>query len=140
VPRWFSIVIPVVAFMVVGVLVPLAVLIWLLAHHEPPYVLDRAALGSARTALGGDPVTLKPVTGTLAFIAPSAPALERLVSQSALRRNAKRDVGNTVLDDHGATATLVGLGWFFAALALATIAVVRGASSMIAAQREGRAA
>jgi hypothetical protein len=213
VPRWFSIVIPVVAFMVVGVLVPLAVLIWLLAHHEPPYVLDRAALGSARTALGGDPVTLKPVTGTLdviadggttatyadgstativhtsrpdqvvgkyggslsergsssfsvggftqrdarltdgrfartigtdgtvlAFIAPSAPALERLVSQSALRRNAKRDVGNTVLDDHGATATLVGLGWFFAALALGTIAVVRGASSMIAAQREGRAA
>ena len=204
---------PVVASIVVGVLAPLGALIWLLAHHEPPYVLDRAALAGARTALGGNPVTLKPATGTLdviadggttatyadgstativhaarpdqvvekyggslserrsssfsvggftqrdavlndgrfartigtdgtvlAFIAPSAPALERLAAQSAVRRNAKRGVGNTVLDDHGAVATLAGLGWFFAAFALATVAVVRGGIAMVAAQRDGSAA
>jgi hypothetical protein len=201
-PGWFSIVMPFVAFVVGGVLLPLGVLIWLLAHHEPPYVLDREAMRSARSALGGNPVAMRPVSGVLdvigdggttaeyadgstatlvraarpdqvvekyglslpekssssfsvggftqrdarltdgrfartigtsgsvfAFIAPSAPALEGLVAQSAVRPNAKRDVGNTVLDDHAAMAILIGLGWFVAALILATVAIVRAALS-----------
>jgi hypothetical protein len=203
VPRSFSIVIPFVAFVVAGVMLPLGVLIWLLAHHEPPYVLDPEAMRSARSALGGNPVAVRRVTGVLdvigdggttaeyadgstativrtarpdqvvekygsslpergstsfsvggftqrdarltdgrfartvgtgetvfAFIAPSKPALERLVAQSAVRSNPKRDVGNTVLDDHTATAILVGLAWFSTAFVLATVAIVRAAISL----------
>lgn len=211
VPRWFSIVMPFTAFVVVGVLLPLGVLIWLLVHHEPPFVLDRAAMRSDRSALGGDPVALRPVTGVLdvigeggttaefadgstatvvraarpdqvvekygsslpekgsssfsvggfslrdarlsdgrfartigtsgtvfAFIAPSRPALERLAAQSAVRPNPKRDVGNTVLDDHTVTAILVGLGWFLAAFILATAAIVRAVIAFNAPRSSAR--
>jgi hypothetical protein len=205
VPRWFSFFVPVVGFVVLGVALPLGVLIWLLAHHEPPYVLDRESMGSARSALGGNPVAMRPVSGVLdvvgdggttaeyadgstatmvraanpsqvvdkfglslpeksstsfsvggftqrdarltdgrfartigtsgmvfAFIARSIPALDRLVAQSAVRPNRKRDIGNTVLDHHAAMAILIGLGWFLAALILATVAVVRAAISLLA--------
>ena len=204
-PRWSSVVVPVVAFMLLGIALPIGVLVWLLVHHEPPYVLERASMGSVRSALGGHPVTMKPVSGVLdvigeggstaqyadgssativraahpsqviekyasslqergmnsftvggftqrdarladgrylraigtsdqvfVFTAASIPALNRLMDQSAVRRNGKRDIGNTVLDDHGATAVLVGVGWFLAIVVIAGIAVVRAAIAISA--------
>jgi hypothetical protein len=200
VPRWTSVVIPVLAFLMLGVALPIGVLVWLLVHHEPPYVLDRESMGSARRALGGHPVAMKPVSGVLdvigdggttadyadgssativraarpsqviekygssldergsssftvggftqrdarlpqgrfmraigtdntvfVFNASSVPALDQLTEQSAVRRNTRRDIGNTVLDDHAALASLIGLGWFVATLVLAGIAVARAA-------------
>lgn len=197
-PRWSSIIVPVVAFVAAGIVVPICVLMWLLAHHQPPYVLDRAAMESPRTALGGKPVSERPVSGVFdvvadggrtavyadgstatlvrtvrpsqviakyaaslnerssssfsiggcterdatladgrvartfgidetvfAFVAPSRPALDRLVAQSAVRRNTKRDVGNDVLDGHAVAAVVIGSGWFLLASLLATLAIIR---------------
>jgi hypothetical protein len=206
VPRWSSILVPVVAYVAAGIVVPICVLIWLLSHHQPPYVLDRAAMGSPRTALGGNSVSVRPVSGVFdivadggriavypdgstatlvrtvrpnqviakyastlnerssssftmggfternatladgrvartfgidesvfAFVAPSRPALDRLVAQSAVRRNTKRDVGNDVLDGHTAAALLIGAGWFLLASLLAVLAIVRAFAGPVAA-------
>jgi hypothetical protein len=201
-PRLSSVVVPIIVWVVAGVMVPIGVLMWLLAHHQPPYALDRAAMETPRSALGGHPVSLRPVTGVLdvigdggstavyadggtativrtsrpsqvigkygsslresrmssfstggvtqrnatltdgrlsrmfgiddtvfAFVAPTAASLDRLVAQSAVRPNTKRDVGNTVLDDHGWTALAVGLGWFIVASLITTLAIVRAFAS-----------
>jgi hypothetical protein len=200
--RWSSIVLPVVAFMAFGFILPIGMLAFLLAHHEPPYVLDRAAMATPRSALGGNPVVVRPSSGVfdviadggttavfadgstatvvrtarpsqiiekygstmnerrsrssttggftqrdatladgrvartfgidgtvLAFVAPSPRALDRLVAQSALRRNDKRGAGNTVLDGHAGAAILVGLGWFALVSALAIVAILRAVTS-----------
>jgi hypothetical protein len=201
-PRLSSVVVPIIVWVVAGVVLPIAVLAWLLAHHQPPYALDRAAMETPRSALGGHPVSIRPVSGVLdviadggstavyadggsativrtsrpsqvigkygsslrenrvmsfsaasytqrdstlmdgrvartfgmentvfAFVAPSAASLDRLVAQSAVRPNAKRDVGNTVLDDHRWTAVGVGLGWFVVASLIVTLAIVRAFAS-----------
>jgi hypothetical protein len=60
-----------------------------------------------------------------AFVAPSPAALDRLVAQSAVRRNAKRDVGNDVLDGHIVAAVLVGMGWFAVMSLLAVATMLR---------------
>src|ERR1700684_3145557 len=52
-------------FVVLGVVAPIVALAFLCGRHEPPYVLERAAMTSARAALGGAPVSLVPVTGVL---------------------------------------------------------------------------
>jgi hypothetical protein len=66
------------------------------------------------------------IDGTVfAFVAPSVLALDRLVAQSAIRRNTKRDVGNAILDDHTAASILIGLGWMAVATLATTLAVVR---------------
>lgn len=186
------------AYFAAGIIAPICVLVWLLAHHQPPYVLDRAAMATPRSALGGKPVVVRPVSGVFdivadggriavypdgstatlvhtvrpsqviekyassmnergwssstmggftkrnarladgrlartfgidesvfAFVAPSRPALDRLVAQSAVRRNTKRDVGNDVLDGHTVAALLIGAGWFLLSSLLATLAIVR---------------
>ena len=64
-----------------------------------------------------------------AFVAPSPRALDQLVEQSALRRNPKRDVGNTVLDGHVGAAILVGLGWFAVVSVLAIVAILRAVTT-----------
>jgi hypothetical protein len=201
--RWSSIAVPVAAYVVAGILLPIGVLVWLQAHHEPPYVLDRESMGSARRALGGRPIALKPVSGVLdvigdggttaeyadgstatmvraarpsqvvakygsslpekhstsstvggftqrdatltdgrvartvgtgnivfAFVAPSVAALDRAVAHSAVRPNAKRDVGNAVLDDRAGTAMAIGIGWFATASLLAGLTIARAAKSL----------
>jgi hypothetical protein len=60
-----------------------------------------------------------------AFLAPSPRALDLLVAQSAVRHNAKRDVGNDVLDGHVAAAVLIGIGWFAVTSLFAVLAIVR---------------
>jgi hypothetical protein len=200
--RWSSIVLPAVAFIAAGFMVPVGVLAFLLAHHESPYLVDHAAMETPRAALGGDPIVVRPASGVFdviasggktavyadgstatfvrvarpnqviekygsslnerrsssstaggftqrdatladgrfartfgidgavfAFVAPSPRALDRLVAQSALRRNAKRDIGNTVLDGHGGAAILVGLGWFGVVSLLAIVAILRAVTS-----------
>ncbi|HEY0384108.1 MAG TPA: hypothetical protein VGC72_18095 [Candidatus Elarobacter sp.] len=200
--RWSSIVLPVVAFVAFGFVLPVGVLAFLLAHYERPYGLDRAAMETPRSALGGNPVVVRPASGVFdviadggktavyadgstativrtarpsqiiekygsslnerrsrsstaggftqrdgtladgrvartfgldgtvfAFVAPSPRALDRLVAQSALRRNAKHDVGNTVLDGHSGAAILVGLGWFAIVSLLAIVAILRAVTS-----------
>ncbi|MDB5070391.1 MAG: hypothetical protein JWM87_1502 [Candidatus Eremiobacteraeota bacterium] len=197
---------PVVAYVAAGIVVPICVLVSLLAHHQPPYVLDRAAMETPRTALGGNPVSVRPVSGVFdivadggriavyadgstatlvrtvrpsqviakyasslnerkstsfstggfternatltdgrvartfgldetvfAFVAPSRPALDRLVAQSAVRPNTKRDVGNDVLDGHTVAALVIGAGWFLLASLLATLAIVRAFAGPVAA-------
>jgi hypothetical protein len=190
-----SLVIPLAAFAAVGVVLPICVLMWLLAHHQPPYVLDRALLETPRTALGGNPVTVRPVyaaaaeRGTIAlyadgstssivrgqrqaqaiegaasvlderrsssfsiggftqrdatladgrvartfgiddtvmvFVAQTPLALDRLVAQSAVRPNAKRDVGNTVLDGHAGAAVAIGIAWLALTALPAALAILR---------------
>jgi hypothetical protein len=185
-PRRSSpIVVPFVLWIALGIFFPVGVLIALLASHESPYVLDRTALATARTALGGHPVSVRAASGVLdviadraetavyadgssatiaqtdtpgqviekycssmhertstsssvggftqrdatlsdgrvartfgvgkivlSFVAPSAAALDRLVAQSALRRNPAKGIGNKILDGHVAIAILIGAGWF----------------------------
>ncbi len=53
-------------------------------------------------------VTFGMDTMVFAFIASSAASLDRLVAQSAVRPNTKRDVGNTVLDGHVGRAVAAG--------------------------------
>ncbi len=204
-PSWSSILVPVVAFVVAGIILPIGVLAWLLAHHEPPYLLDRTAMETPRTALGGNPVAIRPASGVfdvvadggttavyadgstativrtprpsqviekygsslnertstsftaggftqrdatlgdgrlartfgldgmvVAFVAASPRALDRLVAQSAVRRNSKRDVGNSVLDGHTAAAILIALGWFATTAALTLVAILRATSTSAA--------
>jgi hypothetical protein len=198
VARVWSILLPLAAYVVAAFIMPIGVLIWLLAHHEPPYLLDGTRMESPRTALGGNPIAVRPASGVFdvvadggqtavyadgatativrtarpdqviakygsslnerrltsfsaagftqrdatladgrvartfgmdgtvfAFVASSPLALDRLVAQSAVRRNAKRDIGNSVLDGHAGAAILIGLGWFVAMSILATLAIVR---------------
>ncbi|HWT05759.1 MAG TPA: hypothetical protein VN224_08380, partial [Xanthomonadales bacterium] len=202
VTRWPSVVLPLAVYVAVGFVLPLGVLVWLLAHHQPPYVLDRAMMETPRTALGGNPVAVRPARGVFdivadggttavyadgstativrtrrpsqviekygsssdertsrsftaggftqrdatladgrvartfgtdetvfAFVARSPLVLDRLVAQSAVRRNTKSDVGNTVLDGHVAAAVLIGIGWFAAASLLAVLAMLRALTS-----------
>ncbi|HEY0396184.1 MAG TPA: hypothetical protein VGD01_17000 [Candidatus Elarobacter sp.] len=197
-PRWPLVVVTVLAFVIGGFVVPIGALMWLLIHHEPPFVLDSAAMATPRTALGGRPVAVRPATGifdiiadggttavyadggtativrttrpsqviekygssldergsssssiggftqrdarlgdgrlartfgfpgtVIAFVAPSAPSLARLVAQSAIRRNPKRDIGNTVLDDHATAAIFVAAGWLLLTALLALVVIVR---------------
>ncbi|MDB5093287.1 MAG: hypothetical protein JWO85_1388 [Candidatus Eremiobacteraeota bacterium] len=200
--RWSSIVVPIAVYLAAGIVLPIGVLVWLQAHHEPPYVLESESIGSARSALGGRPIALRPVSGVLdviadggttadyadgstatmvrasrpsqvvakygsslpeksatsstaggftqrdatlsdgrvartigtsgfvfAFIAPSVAALDRAVAHSALRPNAKRDVGNAVLDDRAGPAMTIGIGWFAAASLLAGLTIARALKS-----------
>ena len=194
-PRRSSpIVVPFVLWIALGIFFPIGVLVGLLAFHEPPYVFDRAALATARSALGGHPVSVRAASGVLdviaeraqtavyadgstatiaqtdsadqviekycssmhertstsssvggftqrdatltdgrvartfgigkivlSFVAPSPAALNRLVAQSALRRNPSRGIGNKILDGHVGIAILIGGGWF----ALVTIFTAR---------------
>ena len=197
-PRWPWVVVTVLAFVIGGFVVPIGALIWLLAHHEPPFVLDSAVMATPRSALGGRPVAVRPAIGifdiiadggttavyadggtativrttrpnqviekygssleergsssfsiggftqrdarladgrltrtfgfpgtVIAFVAPSAPSLARLVAQSAVRRNTKRGIGNTVLDDHATAAISVGAGWLLLTSLLVTLVIVR---------------
>jgi hypothetical protein len=64
-----SIVVPVVAYVVAGIVVPVGVLIWLLGHHQPPYVLDRGAMETPRSALGGNPVAVRQAGGVFDVVA-----------------------------------------------------------------------
>jgi hypothetical protein len=196
--RWPAIVVPLVAYAAAGFVLPIGVLVWLLAHHQPAYVLDRPMMETDRTALGGNPVAVAPAAGVFdivadggttaiysggssativrtrrpseviakyasslderrsssfsvggftqrdamladgrvartfgtdgivfAFVAPSPASLDRLVAQSAVRRNAKRDVGNDILDGHIVAAVLIGMGWFAVMSLLAVATMLR---------------
>jgi hypothetical protein len=81
-----SLVAVVVAFIAAGFVPPLAALAFLLAHHQPPYVLDRAAMETPRSALGGNPVAVRPASGVFDIVA---------------------DGGTTAVYADGSTATLV---------------------------------
>jgi hypothetical protein len=84
--RWPAIVVPLVAYVAAGFVLPLCVLAWLLVHHQPPYVLDRAMLETPRAALGGNPVAVRPASGLFDVVA---------------------DGGTTAVYADGGTATIV---------------------------------
>jgi hypothetical protein len=86
VTRWPAIVVPLVAYVAAAFVLPLCVLAWLLVHHQPPYVLDRAMLETPRAALGGNPVAVRPAPGVFDVVA---------------------DGGTTAVYADGSTATIV---------------------------------
>ena len=85
-PRWSWVVVPVLAFVAAGIVVPVFVLVWLMAHHQPPYVLDAAAMETPRSALGGTPIAVRPASGVFDIVA---------------------DGGQTAIYADGSTSTIV---------------------------------
>jgi hypothetical protein len=69
VPRLPSLVAVVAAFIAAGFVLPVGVLAFLLAHHQPPYELDRAAMETPRSALGGNPIAVRPASGVFDVVA-----------------------------------------------------------------------
>jgi len=198
-PNTGAIMASVLAFVLLGIALPIAALVWLTAHHQAPYVLVDEYAESPTQAFPAHPMSTAPLTGVLdavgdgstatyagggsvsivrhvesvdsainqytkdldansesgwgvggynqtdltlkddrtqriigtddmlfVFTAPNKPAVDQLLAHTpSLRKNDRREIGNTILDQHaGLTFAILG-GWFLVASLLATLAIMR---------------